>query len=232
MELRIKFKDILIGVWLNGNKGYIIISPGLPQYIDKHHSVIKKLSQMGYNIFTPRYIGSWESDANFSLKNCIETIDQTIEMVGLGKAIESFDVSEVSWLNNLPISLIGFSFGALPVLLSKNDARKILVCPFVNMAYHTVNSGGEDMEHTFKFLHRGYPNVYRLNVSEIMKELKDVKYPENNSHLTIVAGLQDKVIPLDEVDFISKKYPSTIYKLPMAHSLNDIGESDLKVLLK
>ena len=159
MELRIKYKDILIGVWLNGNMGNIVISPGLPQYIDKHHLIIKRLSGMGYNIFTPRYIGSWESDGNFSLKNCIRTLDQTLEMVGLGRAVESYNVSEVIWSNSLPTYLIGFSFGALPVLLLKTETKKILVCPFVNMEYHRGINGVEDLERTLQFLSRGYTNV-------------------------------------------------------------------------
>ncbi len=232
MELRIKFKNTLIGLWLNGNKGNVIISPGLPQYIDKHHSVIKKFSEMGYNIFTPRYIGSWESDGNFSLKNCIKTIDQTLEIIKLGKATESFNTSEVLWQSNLPVYLIGFSFGALPVLLSKSNAKKILVCPFVNMAYHTAGGSGEDLEHTFQFLYRGYPNVYRLNVSKIIKELKSVKYPTESSDLTVVIGLQDNVIPPTEIDFLVKKYSPIVYRLPMAHSLNDINESNLELILK
>jgi hypothetical protein len=232
MELRIKHKDTLIGAWLNGDSGNVIISPGLPQYIDKHHSVIKYLSRAGYNIFTPRYIGSWESDGKFSIKNCVETLAQTLELIRLGEGIESYNLAKTSWSNDIPTYLIGFSFGALPVLLLEADVKKILVCPFVSAAYHTGNNSGEDIEHTFEFLFRGYPNVYRLDVSEIMMELKRVKYPKECKNLTIVFGVEDSIIPPAEIDFLIEKYTPKIVSLPIGHSLNDVDESSIISLLK
>lgn len=232
MELRIKHREVLVGAWLNGNCGNIIISPGLPQYIDKHHSVIKRLSQMSYNVFTPRYIGSWESDGKFSVENCIRTLDRTLELVQSGEGVEAYNDIKASWSKSLPLYIIGFSFGALPVLLYQTDIKKIIVCPFVNIAYHTDGVGGEDMEHTFQFLHRGYPNVYRLDVSEIMKELRNIKYPDSGGNLTVVAGSEDDVIPSVEIDFLTQRYAPLVVSLPIGHSLNDVSESDLASILK
>ena len=61
-EYRIKQQNMIVSVFLGGSKGNIIYASGLPQYLDKNHPLVQQSVKLGYNLFIPKYPGSYETD--------------------------------------------------------------------------------------------------------------------------------------------------------------------------
>lgn len=208
IEYRVKIDDTFLGIWLGGNKGNIILGCGLPQYIDKYHPLVEQVSRLGYNLFVPRYHGTFESGGNFDTASSVQSIKDAINVVKSGKATELFNNGKIAWSNDIPLYLFGYSYGALPALLSNEKVgRTILVCPFISVNYHLENTSGEILKETFEFVKRAYPNLYRLEPSLVIEDLLNIKLPENKDRLVVVSSLNDTSIPKEEIDFLSEKYP-------------------------
>lgn len=210
IEYRAKIGKILVGVWLNGNKGNIVLGCGLPQYLDKYHPFVIQMQRLGYNLFVPRYQGTFESEGEFTTQNSKETLENTIKFVKIGKTKELFSNSEIKWDNKKPLFLFGYSYGALPALLVGEKVEKIiLICPFVNIKYHLDDSEGENIIETLKFLERAYSNLYRFKVDNIIKDILRVKLPDKRENLILITGKDDNLIPKQEIIELSQKYPKT-----------------------
>lgn len=222
MELRIKTKGIMISSWINGNKGNIILAPGLPQYIDKYHPLVKQAERLGLNLFVPKYCGTYESDGKFSVKNSIKTIEATVKLVKTGKAKELYANEEIKW-NTKNTILMGFSFGALPSILQKKIVEKIvLICPFLFSEFHIGKKClGEDISKTFQFLERAYTNIYRINSKNLIKELANTKVPVKKEKMIFIFGKDDIVIPEEEKSKIKDYYKnSKIFLKEGGHSVS------------
>ena len=200
----------MISAWLNGGDGSIILAPGLPQYIDKYHPLVKQAEKLGVNLFIPKYSGTYESNGEFSLKNSIKTLEQVIKLIKKGTAKELYANKEIKWKTN-NINLIGFSFGALPSVLQKIKIKKtILVCPFIFSEFHLGRKClGEDVSKTFSFLERAYTNLYRINSKNLLKELANIKVSCKKERLIFIFGQEDSVIPKEEGHKIKECFPNS-----------------------
>ena len=67
-EYRVKCQNIIISIFLGGNKGNIIYASGLPQYLDKNHPLVQQALRLGYNLFIPKYPGSYESSGFLNIE--------------------------------------------------------------------------------------------------------------------------------------------------------------------
>ena len=218
MELKIKTENILIGAWLNDSNKNIILACGLPQYISKHHPIVKMAETARVNLFVPRYIGSWESSGIFSIANCVETIEKTIALVKKGKAIELYNNTKTVW-NPEKIYLLGFSFGGISALLNTEKVSKtILLNPFANLDLQQ-KFNGENIEETFEFLQRAFPNVYKFDSKEIINELKSLNYPDKKEKMIVIRGKEDKTIPKEETEWLVNKYKPEYIEVDGGHSL-------------
>lgn len=220
MELRFFFKNIIICAWLNNSDTSVILAPGIPQYLTKYHPFVGTMNKLGVNLFVPSYKGTWESPGNFSIKGAIKSIENTIKFVKNGAGKELYDNKIVNWQQKI-IILIGFSFGSLPVLLSKEEVNKnILIHPFVNLKIHE-KFNGEDLNKTFNFVREAYQSVYRLSPSKIIKELRELNYPANKNSLQIISGKEDKSIPKEEIDWLKMKYKKSNHvEVDVPHTIN------------
>jgi hypothetical protein len=233
IEYRTKLNNTFVGIWLGGNKGNVVLGCGLPQYIDKYHPFVAQITSLGYNLFVPRYQGTFESDGYFNIFSSKQTIEDGIELVLAGETIELFGQSEIMWDKNIPLYVIGFSYGSLPVLLSSNEKvrKTILVCPFVDIHFHLGETSGENIKDTFSFLERAYPNLYRLNVDNAIQDLSEITLPDQKENLEIVIGISDVSIPKEEIDMLLNKYPKArFFKENNGHSLKISDELLLKIL--
>lgn len=221
MELRIKNRQTLISLWLNGNNGNIILASGLPQYIDKYHPFVKQAERLGLNLFVPKYMGTYESEGGFSLKNSIRTIDETIKLVKSGGAYELYAKKRVSWSAD-NTTLFGFSYGALPSLLQREEIRKIMVCPFLFPRLHmSEGCAGENIVKTLEFLKIAYKNIYRINLKYFLKELANLKIHNTTEKMTFLYGKDDSSIPITEIDKIKQYYKNSDVILKNGgHSIN------------
>lgn len=197
MEHRIVYKDILIGCYFakNISNKNIIFCQGLPQYVTPKHSFIKDYLDIGYNVFVPRYYGSWESGGVFSPTTVVETIKKTIQFVKLGYGIDTYSNSRLDWDGSGSLTMIGFSFGALPAIsLCGMVTRTILIAPFIMDPSN--KSSVKEVTKTLIFMNNGYRNAYRIIesnskfVEEYSSLIKKIQL-DNKSRLTIVRGLID-----------------------------------------
>lgn len=230
IEFRIKQQNIMVGVYLNGDQGNIVLAGGMPQYFDKYHPFVQQVNKLGYNLFIPRYMGTYESDGEFNTQNSVESITSAVRLVKTGHGIELFGNNKVEW-NNKNIYVLGFSYGALPALLQKESVnRTLLVCPFVALKYHLEDSQGENIVETFEFLERAYPNVYRFKATKVIEDLSKIELPEIKNDLVIMRGLDDRVIPDEEIDHLKLKYNPLILEKSGKHSISIEDETLKKIL--
>lgn len=70
------------------SNGAIILLDGLPSNPSSKDNLMQELSDRGYDVFFPRYEGTWESKGIFLERIPSETIIEFIEMLKAGKNIE------------------------------------------------------------------------------------------------------------------------------------------------
>ena len=219
MELRLKVGEMVVGFWHNRSKIGVILAPGLPEYITKNHPFVKKINEREFDLFVLRYPGTWESGGNFDLKSAVRGIEDVVLLAKSGEARELYGGKILKW-NYSTIFLIGFSFGSLPVLLSQvKDVEKVLLFPFVNSFIHSKN-GGEDIPKLFQFIQEAYPNVYRFNPKSLLTEIDNIDYPKSKKQLLVFSGINDSLIPKQEIEWLLKNYSCRHIELNTGHSLS------------
>ncbi len=217
MELKFEYESINLSAWLNNSDITIIIAPGVPQYLTKYHPFVQAMLLRNVNLFIPRYLGSFESEGLFTLQNCVDTLNKTIRFVKEGNGVELFNDEKIIWSSN-KIILVGFSFGALPSLLTtENVDQIILVAPFTNLEVHQKYNG-EDLLRTFSFVKKAYH--YHLNPESLLKECALSNYPKQRKNISLVYGKKDNSIPKEELDWVHESYKIDSYiKVEGGHSL-------------
>ena len=233
MEYRFKKDGLIISAYLNGSNNSLVIAPGLPQQITKYHPIVEQARKNNVNLFIPHYPGTYDSNGKLTVVSATKALEQTIELVESGSANELYSYSKLTWGTD-GIFVLGFSFGALPALLQKNVVNKtILLCPFVSFDFHLDNAPyrTENINHTLDFLSRAYPNTYRFNKREFIDRLRRVKYPNTKDNLIVLSKSDDTSIPIEEVDFIKKRYKCDFYELPGGHSLS-LNDKTLSKVIK
>ncbi len=219
MELRINNNGILTSVWLNGGDKNLIYASGLPQYVTKHHPIVKLCQNFKVNLFVPRYKGSWESDGDFTIAGSIYSIKETIKMVRGGKTIELYNDSKITW-DGQKIFLMGSSFGGIPAIFNKEEVYKtILVNPLINFSLHRELST-VPFEKNLDFLLKAFKNVYRFEKSNLIKELENLEYLGQKNNLVLIRGSKDNVISKGEIEWIKNKFnPDYLEIVDGEHSL-------------
>lgn len=230
MELRLNHNGILIGAWLGRRSECIVYCPGLPQYISKYHSIVRAAERVGVSLFVPRYHGTWESSGTFGVSSSRQTVESVVQFIKQGLATELFSHRDITWTCSR-IILIGFSYGALPALLSKEIANKtILIAPFTNIAMHEHDYPG-DLQRTLEFLRHGYPHVYRFDQVNFVAELSHIEYPISKDNLVVIYGSEDQTTSNHQIEWLREKYSASILRIEGGHS-SDIGDELLTSLLQ
>ena len=222
MEYRFKNDELIISAFLNDSNNNLIIAPGLPQLITRHHPIVELVRKNNINLFIPNYPGTYDSNGKLTVASATRALEQTIELVKSGSANELYSCNKSIWGTN-KVFVLGFSFGALPALLQKIAVDKtILLCPFVSFDFHLDGAPyrTENINHTLDFLSRAYPNTYRFDKQEFIDELERVKHPSTKDNLIVLSKSDDASIPTEEVDFIRKRYKCDFDELPGGHSLS------------
>jgi hypothetical protein len=209
VENRTKIGKLFVSFYLNGGSKNLILANGIPSYVTKHHPLVRFCKENFINLFIPRYYGSFESEGDFSLKNSTTSIEECVKLVSSGKTIELFYQKEISW-NPSEVFLLGFSFGALPVLNSNvpSNVKKILNSPFINLNLNEQNNGPAKGE--LYYVERAYPNLFRFKTEKLIEEYQNLSYPLD-SNFILIQGKLDDTISKQEIEFIQKMYsPKTI----------------------
>lgn len=233
LEYRIRKNGVATSIFLLGNRGNVILAPGLPQHLDKHHPFVQQMCRLGLNLFVPNYPGTFDSDGPFSVSSAAKAIENTIKLAKSGQAVELYNQSIIEWDTRINY-VVGFSFGALPVLLQPQAVDKnILICPFVSYKFHDGSvANAENISQTFDFLKRAYPKTYRLEKQALIKELLKIPLPEKKNNLFAFYSSNDPAIPQEEVDFLRNCYDCKTFDKLGGHSITIRDEELCRILLK
>ena len=166
MRYRIKDKEIIYELTIPEGKNLkrgVIIFPGIPTFGNDGYAQI--LSEQGFYVLEPRYMGSWESYGKFSIDNCIKTVIEAENLFQRGSATECWGNKILKWEIE-DIIIMSSSFGSAIVLSVAHSLKtKNLVClaPLIDLEQHNKNNGfqEQDIKALGTFIKRGFENVYR-----------------------------------------------------------------------
>ncbi len=204
---RLKSKNIAYDLYLpkEGNGKAILYVPGLPGHPRKKN-LGEFFANNGFSFFEMRFPGSWESDGEFTMDNCVKSLEEAYAFIQGGVGTELRRNVKKEWQHD-EVIFLGSSFGGGVILSSriKEPLTFVLLAPVTKLE-HIENSlfilptGEDDL---FHLLSNGYANAYRtLTKGEWLNFLhgKTLINPEKNTDnlknkkLLFLQGTEDDVI--------------------------------------
>jgi esterase/lipase len=189
------YKDIYFEFVVHkGKRDSILILPGFPSY----HNLKERMKffyDKGYNVFFPRYKGSYQSKGYFLEENPLISLKKFVNSLMEGKAISLYDMKEFNFeVKELIVLGICFS-GPFSLALSSLDSRinkLILFSPAWDFGFNQKINGSQSLNDTLSFVKRAYKNLYRIKFKDLKKKLNSFKelhyrfYGKNNSFYLLV----------------------------------------------
>lgn len=159
---------------IDPNKEYrfIISCHGLPSHPYQHNpSKMENVTDAGFVMVFPNYIGTWASDGIMSWENCVKTILDTVDFVksGQGRKVTQYtgDDSIIKWKVK-DITLLGGSFGGSVALVagakSKDVKNIISIAAPTNWRDHSKihEESAEPIEDLYDAIKHGWKNLWRI----------------------------------------------------------------------
>lgn len=183
-------------IYGEGSKGAIVLLDGIPSVPAKKDVLIKELSTRGYDIFFPRYDGTWESSGDFLARSPTEGIEEFINKLKSGIELQKDKYTAKA------IFILGASFGggiALSLANNPNIDKVIALSPV--LSFKNV-AGIETLE---KYLADTYPDTYRFQHPKWQHLIDDGFYCpqrvkiEHPKKVLMVGGLQDDQISIKDL---------------------------------
>lgn len=211
------------------SKGTIILLDGLPSNPLSKEELIKKLMKKNYDVFFPRYEGTWESKGEFLKRVPSETVIEFIN--ALRKGLKIGDKK----YNATKIFILGASFGGGVALdiANKNVADKICVASPVT-SFRKV----EGIDTLENFLKTAQGNNYRFDSKNWKKLLNDRIWNLDNdeirkpSDILIIFGNRDDQIKDGDIIEFGKKHRIKVHSYEFGHiTLSKITELMLEEII-
>lgn len=207
---------------------WLILLPGLPQYIHKQSYLRKLISN--YCILNPYYPGSFHSYDTFTVANLKKLVRESIKLISKEEFFDYYKKEVYTHSGQLE-AIWGLSFGAnllYDYLLQKPNVYcdYLFVSPMFNLH---LTSQKRYWQQKLSFLSTEvYQNVYRgLNKTEFlkwMKYLEDNDINKKDYSIKVLYGEDDKYM---NRDFLKRKFDIETL-LPMsgyAHEIDNMLES-------
>ncbi len=197
------YNDIRLQGYLygEGNKGVVVVAPGLQSGADDYLSLITGLVDMGWRVFSFDTTGSFRSEGGNSIGFCQETEDL---LAGLN--ILTHDPE----LEGLPLFLIGHSRGGYAVacaLESEYDIKGIATISGANSPMEVTIDTSKNYVGPLAYM--GYPFLYAYQAMKFGTDMTSQKASEAISESTtptlIIQGTQDTVTPTDTCSIYAHK---------------------------
>ncbi|MEK7629396.1 MAG: hypothetical protein AAB394_02620 [Patescibacteria group bacterium] len=212
---RVKIRGNLLGDFYtakSNSKGTIVFMVGLPSYLHKSE-FCEELSLLGYNILQPFYYGSWVSGGNFSIKNCVNTLTDSLKSIENGYIFDIYTNKKII-IDSQNIFLGGISFGSniIQSLKTPEKIKKIFLIsavPIFKKEYCKMI--GFDGKTFVKFIRAGFPYAYRSkNWNELVKEFSGQgkilsQFTSDVSRIGIYQGSRDKISPQIIEQYLQKE---------------------------
>lgn len=171
------FFEFLVHDKEEGKREGIVILPGFPSS-NKYDSEMRYLYEKGYNVFFPRYKGTYQSKGKFLDENIVEGLKKFLEELKKGKAKSLWDNSLVNFsVEN--IIIFGGSFsGAISCglcALDKEIKKLVLFSPVWDFKKHNESGDEQDLNKLIPFVKRAYENLYRIKFTKLSEEIGKFK---------------------------------------------------------
>jgi pimeloyl-ACP methyl ester carboxylesterase len=179
----------------------IVYLPGFPSSSSKEDK-IEYLYGCGYNVFAPKYRGTYQSHGVFLDENPVDDFASFLERLRQGRATNLWDQSQVAYeVNELIVFGSSFSGGIATSLTTKVDVDSlVLLAPVI---HYDALDDGQDLDHLTEFVQRAFQHVIRFDFDDLTEQLYRYKDCEPTSYLDdastptlILHGKDDKTVPL------------------------------------
>lgn len=185
----------------DGNKGIIVVAPGLQSGADDYLSLIIGLVDMGWNVFSFDTTGSFRSQGNNSIGFSQETEDLLAVLDIVTKRIEYKD---------LPVFLVGHSRGGYAVACAleyEYDIKGIATISGANSPMEVTIDTSKNYVGPLAYM--GYPFLYAYQAMKFGTEMTSQKASDAISESTtpalIIQGTDDLVTPVSTCSIYAHK---------------------------
>lgn len=151
----------------------VVLLDGFPSSNDREEEV-RLLFENGYNVFYPRYRGTFQSDGLFLETDPSITMSQFLDYVQTGSTRSLWDEQEIRF-HNKTLHLVSGSFGGAVSLAVAHQPRVdsvLLFSPVWNFGEHDEFYEEQDLDHLTSFVRRAYKNLYRFGFGNVKDEMK------------------------------------------------------------
>jgi pimeloyl-ACP methyl ester carboxylesterase len=208
----------------------IILLPGFPSS-NKMDSEMKFLYNKGYNVFFPRFKGSFQSKGFFLENNPVEELKIFTDKLKKEKIINLWNMEEVSFkINNL--ILFGQSFsGAIScgLVAVVNDFNKlVLFSPVWDFEKHNSSGEEQDLNHLISFVKRAYKNLYRIKFDNLVQKMSKFKEVHDSLYIKeikipilVLNDPNDKTVSIEHSKNLGRKLKNLkILEHNLGHGFN------------
>lgn len=197
-NLDLRLQGYLYG---EGNKGIIVVAPGLQSGADDYLSLILGLADMGWRVFSFDTTGSFMSEGDNSVGFCQETEDLLAVLDTIKHSKE---------LSHLPLFLIGHSRGGYAAACALDSGHDI-------QGVATISGANSPMEVTIdtsknyigNLAYAGYPFLYAYQAMLFGTDMTSMSASESisnsNCPALIIQGSEDTVTPSDTCSIYAHK---------------------------
>ncbi|MDK2907586.1 MAG: hypothetical protein PWQ87_44 [Candidatus Woesearchaeota archaeon] len=155
----------------------VILLDGFPSS-NKNDETMYFFYEKGFNVFFPRFKGSFQSEGKFLKTNPVHDLLFFIKELKKGEATNLWDMSKVNFEIE-KINVVGESFsGAIACGLaacSEDISKIILASPVLDYKKHNINGDEQDLDALTSFVKRAYKHLYRFNFNSLQKEINKFK---------------------------------------------------------
>jgi len=205
---------------------FVLFLTGFPKY-PASNNFIDFFVKNNYNVLCPLYTGSFDSEGDFSIHNCIEDVRDWFDFIKKGEYFfgpqrpqQKIKVSELLFFSH--------SFGSYILDLALREynfegtKKAIFVSPLSHPNNHQSQESLKISKTTEEMVARNYPLSYRFgNKSEFFGELTgDIinplslkKIKSSELKVLVLTGEQDQVTPTEMARSLVKDYPGSILKI-------------------
>lgn len=242
--LKSYYKDVFFEFLVHGyeegwKRDAIIILPGFPSAA-KYDHLMKFLYNRGFNVFFPKYTGTYQSKGKgFLEENIVKEITEFLKELKKGKAKNLWDNNIIKFsVGN--IILLGGSFsGALSCgagALDKDIRKIILFSPVWDFKKHNQDGDEQDIEKHLDFIRRAYRNLYRIkfkneNLTEKINQVPEAspdfylnRLAGNETGILVFHDSEDKTVSINHTLNIIEKHPwIKLIKHSKGHDARNLG---------
>lgn len=188
------------------SEGSVVILPGFPES-GKDKDLMFRLHGMEFNVFRPKFRGSFQSRGKFLERDPVQTMEGFIENIGNGEAIDLWDEEKVDFEVG-EIHLVGQSFSGSTALRLCSNLETVssltLFSPVLNFSKHNEEFDEQNLEQLTGFVKRAYRNLYRFsfeNIKERMERFEGsslkILFNDINAPVNIFHDPNDSVVSIE-----------------------------------